>query len=55
MPTWTTFPATWCDTAGAGINVAIANRPASTGNDVAAIEKWRDGLLVENQRLHTLL
>jgi 3-hydroxyacyl-CoA dehydrogenase len=55
MPTWTTFPPAWAENAGAGIKDAIANRPADTGNDVAAIEKWRDGLLVENLRLHNLL
>jgi 3-hydroxyacyl-CoA dehydrogenase len=52
MPTWTTFPATWCETAGAGIGDAIAKRPAKTGNDIASIEKWRDEMLVGMLRLH---
>jgi 3-hydroxyacyl-CoA dehydrogenase len=55
MPTWTTFPATWCETAGAGIDAAIAKRPAETGKDVASIEKWRDEMLVGVLRLHGIL
>lgn len=55
MPTWTVFPAEWAKHAQAGLDEAIANRPAATGNDIPSIEKWRDGLLVENLRLHGLL
>jgi len=55
MPTWTTFPVDWDKHAEKGLNEAIANRPAETGNDIESIEKWRDDLLVENLRLHGLL
>jgi len=55
MPTWTVYPPDWCKHAQEGLEEAIANRPAETGNDIPSIEKWRDGLLVENLRLHGLL
>ncbi|NTV88828.1 MAG: 3-hydroxyacyl-CoA dehydrogenase family protein [Clostridiales bacterium] len=55
MPTWTTFPEKWSEHASIGIEEAIANRDASTGNDIPSIEKWRDNLLVETLRLHGIL
>ncbi|MCC8151864.1 MAG: 3-hydroxyacyl-CoA dehydrogenase family protein [Lachnospiraceae bacterium] len=55
MPTWTTFPAQWCEHAQAGLEEAIANRPEETGRDIASIEKWRDDMLVETLRLHDML
>jgi 3-hydroxyacyl-CoA dehydrogenase len=55
MPTWTTFPSDWDVHAGEGLISAIQNRPAETGNDAAAIEKWRDKMLLGSLRLHGLL
>lgn len=55
MPTWTTFPADWCKHAEAGLEKAIANRPPEMGNDIPAIEKWRDAMLIGTLRLHGLL
>ena len=55
MPTWTTFPADWCEVAAPGLAEEIANRDPSTGNDQASIAAWRDDMLVEILRLHKLL
>ncbi|MDR3279905.1 MAG: hypothetical protein LBT23_05290 [Synergistaceae bacterium] len=55
MPVWTTFPASWTENAAVGLDEAIKNRPAETGNDFASIEKWRDEMLVNTLRLHGLL
>jgi len=55
MPTWTTFPEKWTETAALGIEEAIKHRPADTGNTIPEIEKWRDNMLVETLRLHKLL
>ncbi|MGI6071418.1 MAG: 3-hydroxyacyl-CoA dehydrogenase family protein [Lachnospiraceae bacterium] len=55
MPTWTTFPANWCEQAKEGLDAAIANRAPETGNDMDSIVAWRDDMLVEALRLHKLL
>ena len=55
MPRWTTYPAEWTADAETGLREAIANRPNNTGNDIPAIEKWRDDMLVAYLRLHGLL
>ena len=55
MPTWTTFPADWCEVAAPGLAEEIAHRDPSTGNDQKSIAAWRDDMLVEYLRLHKLL
>ena len=55
MPTWTTFPEGWAEHASKGIEEAMQNRPASMGQNMADIEKWRDGLLVYILRLHNMI
>ena len=55
MPTWTTFPADWCEVAAPGLADEIAHRDPSTGNDQASIAAWRDDMLVDILRLHKLL
>lgn len=55
MPTWTVFPAQWCAHAQAGLEEAIAHRPADTGRDMDSIARWRDDMLVETLRLHKML
>ena len=55
MPTWTTFPADWCEVAAPGLAEEIANRDPATGNDQKSIAAWRDDMLVEYLRLHKLL
>lgn len=52
MPTWTTFPADWCEKAAAGLDEAIAHRAPDMGRDIPSIEQWRDKMLVETLRLH---
>jgi 3-hydroxyacyl-CoA dehydrogenase len=52
MPTWTTFPADWCEKAAEGLEEAIAHRAPEMGQDIPSIEKWRDTMLVETLRLH---
>ena len=52
MPTWTTFPADWCEKAAEGLEEAIAHRTPEMGQDIPSIEKWRDTMLVETLRLH---
>ena len=55
MPTWTTFPADWCEVAAPGLAEEIAHRDPATGQDQASIAAWRDDMLVEILRLHKLL
>lgn len=55
MPTWTTFPADWCEVAAPGLAEEVAHRDPETGNDQASIAAWRDDMLVEILRLHKLL
>ena len=55
MPRWTTYPPEWTEHAEAGLREAIENRPKGTGDDIPAIEKWRDEMLVSYLRLHGLL
>lgn len=52
MPSWTTFPADWCEKAAAGLEEAIAHRSPEMGRDIPSIEQWRDRMLVETLRLH---
>lgn len=52
MPTWTTFPADWCEKAAPGVEEAIAHRSEAEGRDTASIAKWRDKMLIETLRLH---
>jgi hypothetical protein len=54
-PTWTVYPAGWCEYARKGLEDAIAHRPIESGRDIPSIEKWRDELLVKILRLHDLL
>ena len=55
MPRWTVYPAGWTSRAETGLGEAIAKRPENIGRDIASIERWRDGMLVEYLRLHGLL
>jgi 3-hydroxyacyl-CoA dehydrogenase len=55
MPTWTVFPQNWHVHAVEGLESAIRNRPAATGNDAESIEKWRDSMLLATLKLHGLL
>jgi len=55
MPTWTTFPADWCEVAAPGLAEEIAHRDPATGQDQASIAAWRDNMLVDILRLHKLL
>lgn len=52
MPTWTTFPADWCEKAAPGVAEEIAHRSEEEGRDTASIAKWRDKMLIETLRLH---
>ncbi|MCD8211414.1 MAG: 3-hydroxyacyl-CoA dehydrogenase family protein [Oscillospiraceae bacterium] len=52
MPTWTTFPADWCEKAAEGLEQEIADRTPEMGQDIPSIEAWRDNMLVETLRLH---
>lgn len=52
MPTWTTFPADWCEKAAPGVEEEIAHRSEAEGRDTASIAKWRDKMLIETLRLH---
>ena len=52
MPTWTTFPADWCEKAAPGVEEEIAHRSEAEGRDMASIAKWRDKMLIETLRLH---
>ncbi|MCC8077676.1 MAG: 3-hydroxyacyl-CoA dehydrogenase NAD-binding domain-containing protein [Oscillospiraceae bacterium] len=52
MPTWTTFPADWCEKAAPGVEEEIAHRSEAEGRDTASIAQWRDKMLLETLRLH---
>ena len=52
MPTWTTFPADWCEKAAPGIAEELAHRTEEEGRDIESVARWRDKMLVETLRLH---
>ena len=52
MARWTTYPEDWPDMAQAGVEEAMARRPAQLGNTNESLARYRDEMLLEILKLH---